>query len=266
MADQVIVQETLAQRFKRLHGDNTDLRNELSYGNGVKNIVGLLKKKGTGLSIRMSIKNTSDEQRTVYFMPILTIKGGTSDRDKAVATILAAGLPAGYVFFQDIVETIEDEPVKTLEFKSLNRDQNLTSIATELTFSPMQIIALDQISYNAKTGAPESGNNGNTVTHYGVSSLRPMRYKDLSLSQFQSAKNLSNNIVKVDFIKENFVCPISTNDFFAIQVNANTKLDLTLAIGARDSRPEYFYRQITAGQDLLTENFPSEIGENCGCN
>ena len=256
-----------AAMIKSLYGEKTDLRNEFSYGNGVPNMLGLLRKKGTGLSLRLSIKNTSAEQKTVYFMPSHTVKGSNTDQDTTDDLLNAAGLPAGVVFFRDYVgEDTEGAPVTEVEIKSLNRDQKLSEIAQELAFSPIQIIGMAQNSYNATTGAPENGNNSNTITHYNVSAFRPKRYQDLNLSQFQSAKNLSNDILKVDFFKENFVCPISGNDIFAIQVNANTKIDLSLMIGARDSRSEYFYRQITAGQDLLVEGFSDEINANCDCN
>lgn len=249
-----------AAAIKAAYENKTDLKNMLSYGNGIKNMVGLLQKKGTGVNIRLSITNKFDTQKTIYFLPMQTVKGSTLgssfgdllDKDQ---------LPNGYPFTTPVVMY---EEVEKLKITSLNRDQDLDSIANEAIFSPFQVVGISQKSYNATTGAPESGNNGNTITAYHVSSFRPKRYKDLNLEQFQSATAFANDILKVDFIKENFVCTVSTNDYLAIQVNPNTRLDITLHIGARFSPTEYFHRQVTGGQEMLMDEFGDELG-SCGC-
>ncbi len=252
--------------IKEMFGEKTDLVNRLSYANGVKNIVNV---KKTNLSIRLRVSNfdvpavvdgdgttiedaVKSKDRTIYLTPAHTVFGELHGK---VFSYL--GIPEGVLFHKG-----DDED--DFKIESLNRDQNLKAIATEMTVSPLQIIGVSMKSYNAARQG-ESSNYSNTITHYNISSLRPKRYVDLNLGDFQSSKDNNTDILKIDFIKGNFVAPVSVNDLLAFQVNANTTLDITFHLGARDSAPERFYREITAGTQLLNDSSWGALDTSCAC-
>ena len=60
------------------------------------------------------------------------------------------------------------------------------------------------------------------------------------------------------------IAPVSQNDLVAFQVNAGTRIDVTFHIGARDSREERFFRDISSGTEMLLEEFPKEA-DKCSC-
>jgi hypothetical protein len=88
-------------------------------------------------------------------------------------------------------------------------------------------------------------------------------YEDLNLGDFQDSKDVSTSILKVDFLKNNFVAPVSSNDLLAFQVNAGTKLDITFHIGARNNPNELFFRDVKQGTQMLLDEFPGDASCKC---
>lgn len=251
-----------AQLIASTYANKTDLKHELSYQKGGKNIIDA--RKSTD-NIRLKVTNGTTEDRIIYVMPseILGIQINASTSMTQINALLTQlGLPSGIPFVKGVFGEAAD---KEVTIASMNRDQHLNLLAGEMSTTPIQINGISLSSFNATTGVPESSNNGNTVTHYNVSSLRPKRYTDLPLSSFQSTKDNATNILKVDFLKQAFTCSVSQSDIFAFTVNKNTQLEITLHIGARDSRAEYFHRQITGGIELLHDQFADEVAEGCNC-
>lgn len=249
----------------RDYATKTDLANRLSYANGVKNIVGV---KNVNQTIRLRITNTLAASQVVYIAPNqllgLPLYPSIKAVDDLTPLLGELGLEEG-VMMSDI-EFIQApaSPANKVLIESLNRDQQIKFLASQLSYAPIQVTGMQLRSFNATTGAGENTNYSNTITHYNVNALREKKYQDLNLSDFQNADDFTTSILKIDFLNNNFICPISQEDLLAIQINANTRLDITLHLGARDSSPERFYRDIKNGTKLLTEQFPDEVGK-CAC-
>ena len=247
-----------ATQIATKYGTKTDLTGRLSYGNGVKNIVGV---KNVNTSIRLRIDNGLTTDQTIYLTPALVLGMGYTDETKFNNTVEPLGVPNGVPFNITAVNGIGDE---IMTISSLNRDQSIGLLASELNNTPLQIIGMSMRSFNKTTGSGEDSNYSNTVSHYNVSSLRQTRYSDLNLGDFQNSKDVTTSILKVDFLKNNFIAPVSQNDLVAFQVNAGTRIDVTFHIGARDSREERFFRDISSGTEMLLEEFPKEA-DKCSC-
>ena len=251
---------TKAEMIAVKYGNKTDLTGRLSYGNGVKNFAGVGK---VNTNIRLRVTNNHTTDRIIYLAPALILGDPTSNTADNFATAIdALGLPSGIRF---TTTSLSDggSPEKLVTIESLNRDQVIGSLAGEMSYSPVQVMAVSLRSFNATTGVGENSNYSNTITHYGVSSLRPKVYEDLSLADFQDAKDFSTSILKVDFLKSNFIAPVSSNDLLAFQVNAGTKLDITFHIGARQNSNELFFRDVKQGTQMLLDEFPGDASCKC---
>ncbi len=252
--------------------NKTDLVNRLSYSNGVKNMIGV---KNTDQTIRLRITNNHSIARPVYIAPQLVlgldVMAPPRDGENTFADVF--GLPAGRHYATPDDDTIvtgvdPDEVTTTCTVASLNPNQNPVLIAGMNNTEPMQITELILRSFNATTGVPENGNMSNDIQHHRLDAFKKHPVEYLNLSDFQSSKDFNTDIMKVDLIKANFALPISQADIFAILVNPNTRLDITIKIGARDSLSERFFRDVKNGMDMLRQEFPAEFAKDtktCGC-
>ncbi|HLW38825.1 MAG TPA: hypothetical protein VKX31_00445 [Brumimicrobium sp.] len=242
----------------------------LSFGNGIQNIVGA---RGTNKNIRLRLVNTGATDETVYLIPSRIL--GTPVYSKTIALngakdeivetqvngIEKFQLPKGKPFFVDS----HTEAGSNLTVSSLNLGQDLEILGNELAEEATQITAISMKSFTA-AGVPENTNYGNALTHYRMSHLEePKRSTPLNFDAFQNSKDVSTEMLKIDFIKNNFNAIISQKDVLALQINAGTKMDVTLHLGGRLSMPEYFYRQVKAGATILQRHFPGESAVDCGC-
>ncbi len=233
----------------------------LSFGNGIKNVLGV---RHTNQNIRLRIINNHLVDKTIYLSPEMLL-GVKAFSDGSTVSLTDLGLPAGIPFFEASTFDTETTP-NELKISALNPGQNLTVLGTALSNEPTQISAISMKSF---TGAnvPENTNYGNSLTHYKLSHLKEVkRSNPLNFDAFQSSKDVSTEILKIDLIKNNFAAPISQNDVLAFQVNAGTRMDITLHLGARLNQSEYFYRQIKAGSEVLRSEFPNESAvDGCEC-
>lgn len=176
-------------------------------------------------------------------------------------------LPAGIPFFMPSVGRRREMPgggvIGGVTISSLNPGQTLDYLGSALVGEPTQITAISMKSFTT-SNVPENTNYGNSITHWKLSHLEEARRSTpLNFDAFQSSKDVSTEILKIDFIKNNFNAIISQKDVLGFQVNQGTKLDITLHIGGRLSMEEYFYRQTKAGNEVLLEEFPGESSVNC---
>ncbi|MCO5258681.1 MAG: hypothetical protein M9916_00880 [Crocinitomicaceae bacterium] len=228
----------------------------LSFGNGITNIIGA---RHTNKNIRLRVTNGTDNLQTVYLIPSEVL--GTPASNAGAPDVTKFGLPAGVPFF---LGTFTDGG-KDLTIVPLNLGQNVGIIGNALKQEPTQVVAISMKSFTTG-GLPENTNYGNSLTHYKLSHLEePKRSTPLNLDAFQTSRDVSTEILKIDLIKNKFAAVISQNDALAFQINAGTKMDITLHLGARMSMPEYFYRQVEAGSEVVANNFPGESAVDCGC-
>jgi len=265
--------ELAAARLKALQG-----RQEiLSFGGGIENSLGI---RHTKKSIRLRIENGFDTEQIIYLCPKKLLGEEvvkttiTTDVDMSTGAITsvneeknidvsAFGLPSGTPFF--VGEVPNPKMGADLRIKALSPGQNLHHLGSALAEEETQVVAISMKSFT-EGGQPENTNYGNSLTHYKLSHLKEIeRTGDLNFEAFQNSRDVSTEIMKIDLIKNNFNAIITQNDVLAIQVNPNTKMDLTLHLGARFSRSEFFYRQVAAANQTLLESFPHEsaVGQNC---
>lgn len=264
--------ELAAARLKALQG-----RQEmLSFGGGIENSLGIRHTKKT---IRLRIENGFETEQIIYLCPKKLLgeevvkTNITVEKDQATGAVTQVlqdvnidvagfGLPSGTPFFTGLKE-IKDGGI--LQIKALSPGQNLDHLGSALAEEETQVVAISMKSFT-EGGQPENTNYGNSLTHYKLSHLKEIeRTGDLNFEAFQNSRDVSTEIMKIDLIKNNFNAIITQNDVLAIQVNPKTKMDLTLHLGARFSRSEYFYRQVAAANQTLLESFPHEsaVGQNC---
>jgi hypothetical protein len=266
-----IIPQTAAQQAVSLiqeFGNATDLvGRELSYGNGQTNILGM---RLTGMNIRLRAVNGTSSDRKIYILPTkllgVDVPVGSSPEKEELMNWLGLdsnAIPffAGEVEFE---EENEEEELVTKKFKitSLNSFQTLKFLASMAAFEPFNITGVSMRSFN-ELGQPENSNYGNGIVHYNVSPwLETRRSGQLNFSDFQTSRDFSTEIVKIDFVNQGFVAPVSQADVLELLVNANTRMDITLHVGARASGTELFFRDIQGGTDLLLNNFDGSVVNN----
>lgn len=248
--------EQIALRLRQKQGE----QGMLSFGNGIKNVLGV---RGTGQNIRLRIVNNHLTDQTIFLAPRKLLGIAAFDAGAEVSA-QELGLPSGIPFF--VASTDDGEtPANKVLISSLNLGQNLTILGTSLSEEPTQISAISMKSFTS-SNVPENTNYGNSLTHYLLSHLKEAkRSNPLNFDAFQNSKDVSTEILKIDLIKNNFMAPISQKDVLAFQVNAGTKMDITLHLGARMSDAEHFFRQIKAGSEVLRTEFPNESAVGCDC-
>jgi hypothetical protein len=252
----------ISERFSNI----TDLQGRrLSYGNGVKNIVGMRK---TGMSIRMRIVNDISSDQKIYIHPfqLLGILAPTASNQLFQTNLyefigLDENAHPWYLQEKTVTENEgeENEAETKLTVKSLNSFHNLMILASLAAHEPFNIVGISMRSFKTD-GTPENTNYGNSITHYNVSAWREKRRQNqLDFSQFQTSRDFSTEILAIDFVNANFIAPVSQADVLELLINANTRMDITLHVGARASGTELFFRDIQAGTDLLLNNFDGSV-------
>lgn len=253
-----------AQLIEKALLEKTAKQGLLSFGNGIKNVIGA---RHTGKNIRLRIINNWETDATIYLTPKMLL-GASSEEIFATGNNDAIGLPNGVPFF--IGETEDggaEGAVKKLLITALNPGQSLPILGSALANEPTQISAISMKSFTT-SNVPENTNYGNSLTHYRLSHLEEVkRSSPLNFDAFQNSRDVSTEILKIDLIKNNFNGLISQNDVLAFQINAGTRMDITLHIGARLNLAEYFQRQTKAGNEILLQQFPNEsaVDGSCGC-
>ena len=230
----------------------------LSFAGGIKNVIGA---RATGTNIRLRLVNNFSTDQIVLIAPKMLL--GTPGGVTSLASDL--GLPTGIAFYTPTTAETGGTG-KNFTIASLDPAQKLEIIANQLSNEPTQITGISMKSFTTG-GIPENSNYGNSLIHYRVSHLEETkRSTPLNFDAFQNSKDVSTEILKIDLVKNNFNGLISQKDVLAIQINAGTKLDLTLHIGARASLEEFTYREVKAGAEVLREQFGTEDLFNGSCN
>lgn len=250
---------TQAQRIAQRYAAKTDLNHRLSYASGAQNMAQLAMVKQ---DIKLRITNSTSAAKKVVLAPgsVLgtELHGLTAANIKTFFDNLGITVAAG----TDVVFKAASTPASdTLSIQSLNPDQDRDRIFKHFSIMPTQIQGISIRSYKVD-GTPEDSNYSNTIQRHILNTLKPREYKMLSLADYQTSSDVTTNIVKVDFVKENFVAKLSQCDVIDLLVNEGTRLDITIHLGARDSREEYFHRQIEAGTEMLRNEFPVQFSRN----
>lgn len=252
-----------AQSIKERYSEATDLNHRLSYSNGVTSIVGM---RQTNQTIRTRITNTMETPQRIYILPSQIV--GTDVPTNKSELFGFLGLSTSAIpFFVPETDAVSPATGK-VTIISLDATQNLRYIANSANNEPFNIVGVSMKSYRSSDGSPENTNYGNSITRYHVSAWKEKRRATpLNFQDFQSSKDFSTEIMKIDFIKEKFVAPVSQSDVLEILINPGTVLDFTMHIGARDSQTERFYRDVEAGTALILNEFQNQVEPKkiCGC-
>lgn len=268
---------TKAAQIATQYGTKTDLIGRLSYDSGVKNIIDV---ENTNMQVRLRYVNKTTTDQLVYICPSDLIGFPTTDLTKNLAgtayndtdnhldlfysVLQAAGLPTGRPFYIRDYQPDKSKPTENLTAASLDADQNISLLATSMNKTPIQIKSLIFRSFDI-SGNPENSNYGNTLTHYNINAYREKkRQNPINMADYQSSKDMSTEILKINLLKQNIVVPISDEDVFAFKINAGTKMDITINVGARDSRQERFFRDLKVGTQVLISEFGGATAD-CNC-
>jgi len=269
-----MTQLTKVERLVQEYGHKTDLKNRLSYDTGVTNIVGVI---FTNQQIRLRYENYTSNDILYYFSPVNLI--GVQTVDNGVLLNDYPQPPASISTFNQIVRdlnlpngipfyvSLQDGNGDVAYARSMDEDRKLYVLASSMNETAIQIKGINLRSFDIN-GKPENSNYGNSITPYNVNAYRDKKRRaPINLSSFQSSKDYSTEILKINLLQHNLVLPVSQEDLFTFKVNARTKLDVTLELGARDSRTERFFRDLKEGVKLLQENFSESLKkENCSDN
>lgn len=227
------------------YGQKTDLKNEFSYAGGVRNITGV---KRTGLTMNLKATNCTDEIKRFAICPSMVQGLPLGDRTNSNRV-----LGTGVIPFFDAAKP-ETGADSAFYIESMDDDQELDLIAGEMVHSPIFIAGLNMRSINVDTNTGDTTNFSNVLQHYFRTPWKgntPSR--KLELAKFHNKQDYQLTMTEIDFVKENFPGFISINDFLVFQIQPGTSLDIIVEVGARDSRAEYFNRQVKEGVGMLNK-------------
>lgn len=252
-----------ADQLRKQFGHKTDLSSQLSYSNGVQNILGM---KNSNDSIRMRVSNPSTTDTYIVIAPTLEELGKVIERDLANGVgglTMPFGLPEALAFNEPLLQE-GGGATTAVTIATLDAQQDFVEIARDMEQNPYYFRAVAMKSYTT-AGEPESTNFGNSIEHYRWDHLKGKLDKDtpIVLNDFEDRKDTTTSVMKVDFLAKKFKAFVSRRDFLVFKVNAGTKMDIDLTIGARKDDSENFFRMISNGVELLHANFPSEFSCNC---
>ena len=101
-------------------------------------------------------------------------------------------------------------------------------------------------------GEKESSNYDNTIKSFWVSPFDVPVIEELELRPLQKGDmNFNPDMLDVNFIANNFHAILSREHLLQVQVNAGTELSISAFIGAQDSAPQRFFRDIKKADDVL---------------
>jgi hypothetical protein len=191
------------------------------------------------------------------------ILGTTVDKNM----LSSLGLDSNGVLFFDPVTSFEEmtegeDPqtvTKTVEISSINTFQDLKKIANVASYEPFNITRISMRSFSL-SGTPENTNFGNSLVRYFVSPWQePRRGGQINFSDYQTSRDFSTEILKIDFINLLFPAVVSQSDILEMLINANTKIDITFNVGARASLTERFSRKTRSGFEMIQQEFDNPI-------
>lgn len=220
---------------------STDLlKREYSYGVNGKS---MLSAAATNIKLTWKLKNTLDtDVRIAFVTPNLRGAKPASDFRSSDA------------FFISGDQLIDGgDPTKKLTITSLIPDRDIEQFMQFAAFAPTQITQMRLKSRNSASGQADASNYDNVIPVYWTSPFDLDREEIFNLRDVQDSHTESPEFAEAEFLKWNFNLQISMEHYCIIQVNAGTELTITAHIGAHDSRPQRFHREIKKANEALQD-------------
>lgn len=242
--------DPIAQKLAQ-NGKVLDLGKDLSYGkdSGTNNMID---ERVKAANISWEIKNTTSDNHYVVISSLFdNAKNQTifTNVNDMLANVVP-GVSSTLVWaFKDgrLTGTTGAELVCASRTSGRNINQFLSYIGQ----TPTRICGVRMKSTVASSGAQDQGNYDQELRTVFFSPLSQPVENLLSLSRFVKPTSFSGNIVDISFIDEAFPVILSNEHFMVLQVNAGTILNLTLQVGAQDSRAQRMWRNIKKADDVI---------------
>jgi hypothetical protein len=243
MADlQQIITANLAQGK-----DVLDIRKRLSYGRGT-GTQNLIDEHAKAIQLSWTITNTTVTMKTIALSSFFdTLKNTT--QFGTVAELLTEIKADAAILDGDVITVDADHKVIAT---STDAERPLEAFLRYFASNPTRLVGMALRSSNATTGAPESSNYDLKMRSYYVSPFDVPKMEELNLAPLVPAgTNFNTDRLNVNFIIQNFQALLSNENFLTMQINPNTKLSITLYVGAQKSNAQSFYRDIKQADDIL---------------
>jgi hypothetical protein len=217
-----------------------DLHRSLSFGqNGGKTMID----EGRGApEVSFTIENPTTKDVAIGF-------GVTGlSLFKTEADLLAA-LNADVLLNDGVIYT---EGANDVTVESNTTGTTVFSFLKYAGFSPLRLVSASFESAKLSNGAPETSNFSQNVKSVWISPFEKPVEKKLNLRKFQSNKSTAVQFVDVDFVSEGFSPILSNEHHFVLLVKKDTRLTVTLKVGAQLSQAQAFFRKINAADAVLS--------------
>lgn len=226
--------------------DVLDLARKFSYGKqaGTNNMVD---EHAKAIQLNLRITNLTDNLHTVCLAGLTSSFNPTIFPDIAA---LKAALSATGVLKDGVI--VNDGSGKELKAELTDSGLNLDQFIKYIANNPTRLVGLSMVSRNATTGAGDSQNYDLKLKTHWVSPFDVPTKKELNLRPLVvTGANFTQERLNVNFVEQAFPVILSAEHGFSIQIAKNTELTITLFIGAQDSRPQLFWRDIKAADDVI---------------
>ena len=220
-----------------------------NYSFGPKNAgKNFVEEHAKALQVSWKIKNNTANDVVVVLSPFFADTEAKITQFGTVSEILT--LTGSDAVFKTgiIVNGTDDADVTVASTKSGRVIEHLLRYAGQ---SPLRFTKWSMKSRTV-AGEKESSNYDNTIKSFWVSPFDVPVIDELELRPLQKGDmNFNPDMLDVNFIANNFHAILSREHFIQIQVNAGTELSISAFIGAQDSAPQRFFRDVKKADDVL---------------
>ena len=233
------------------YGQKLDLNKGLSYGvnNSANN---LIDERAKADKLVWEIANTTDKD--VYIVISSLFTGATNLTTFAnIAEMQAAVVPGAdaAIVLPFANGRIAGDAVAGVTVSSKTPGRSINQLLRYIGRNSSRITKM-RLKSVTTANAADLGNFDNEIKSMFFSPFSTPVENQLGLSRLvKTNNNFSPNILDVDFVAEAFPFILSSEHFNIMQVNAGTKLNITVEIGAQDSAPQRFWRTIKNADDIL---------------
>lgn len=220
-----------------------------NYSFGPKNAgKNFVEEHAKALQVSWKIRNNTKDDVVICFSPFFANTEAKVTQFGAVSEILTLTGSTAMFATGTIIDGDAGADVTVASTKSGRVIEHLLRYAGQ---SPLRFTKWSMKSRTI-AGEKESSNYDNTIKSFWVTPFDVPVIDELELRPLQKGDmNFNPDMLDVNFIANNFHAILSREHFLQIQVNAGTELSISAFIGAQDSAPQRFFRDIKKADDVL---------------
>ncbi len=155
----------------------------------------------------------------------------------------------GVIFQTDASDGVSGKVTVT----SLDSKRDINQLVRYTAVSPLRFTKFSMKS-KTKAGEKESSNFDNRIKSFWATPLEDTVSKDLDMRPLQiGGNNFNMDMLDIDFQTQggDFKAIMSNENFFVMQINAQTTMNITAGVGAQLSTAQLFYRTIGAADAVM---------------